>query len=88
MSSSSEEPRPVVQLLLTDRRDTIKMLRETFCLVQHLVNQSGDPRRKEHSDRLQRLIADCDVQRPLGPDGKHGNRHTLTCGCYEEVDRG
>jgi predicted unusual protein kinase regulating ubiquinone biosynthesis (AarF/ABC1/UbiB family) len=25
----------------------------------------------------------CDAHRPLGPDGKHGDRHTKTCGCDE-----
>lgn len=37
----------------------------------------------EHIDRLQRLINACDDHRPLGPDGKHGNRHTPTCGCED-----
>lgn len=33
------------------------------------------------------MIRDIDEQRPLGPDGKHGNRHTPTCGC-ETVEVG
>lgn len=62
-------------------QDSIKMLRETFCQAQQLVLASSDPRAREHSDRLQRLIDDCDRQRPLGPGGKHDDRHTPTCGC-------
>lgn len=63
--------------------DTIKMLRETLCVAQACVNRSpyDAGRRREHADRLQRLIDDCDRQRPLGSDGKHGDRHTPTCGC-------
>lgn len=65
--------------------DSLKMLRETFCVAQTRVNQTleGRDRRQEHSDRLQRLIDECDRQRPIGPDGKHGNLHTETCGCED-----
>lgn len=35
------------------------------------------------AERIGRLIAEIDRQRPLGPDGKHGGRHTLTCGCED-----
>ena len=63
--------------------DSIKMLRETFCQAEHLVLASGDPRAREHADRLERLIDDCDRQRPLGTDGKHGDLHTPTCGCED-----
>jgi hypothetical protein len=62
--------------------DSVKMLRETLCVAQGAVAAySGSGRADEHSARLQRLIDDCDRQRPLGPDGKHRDRHTLTCGC-------
>ena len=63
--------------------DSIKMLRETFCVAQAAINATVPDidRRAEHVDRLQRLIDDCDRQRPLGPDGKHDDRHTPTCGC-------
>lgn len=30
-----------------------------------------------------RIIAETDRQRPLGLGGKHGDHHTLTCGCEE-----
>lgn len=63
--------------------DDPKMLRETLCVAQTWINLSGDSRKREHSDRLERLIAECDRHRPLGRDGKHGNLHTPTCGCFE-----
>lgn len=61
--------------------DGAKMLRETLCAASALVAQNVDGRRDEHLARLQRLIAECDRHRPLGPNGKHGDRHTFTCGC-------
>jgi hypothetical protein len=66
--------------------DTLKMVRETLCVAQSAIafTFADDPRLAEHTDRLQRLIDDVDRQRPLGPDGKHGDRHTLTCGCDRE----
>lgn len=53
----------------------VKMLRETLCTAQSLVKSKSDVA------YLQLLINACDVHRPLGPNGKHGNRHTETCGC-------
>lgn len=64
--------------------DTPKMIRETLCVAQSLVGQyTGSYRKQEHMDRLQLLIDECDRHRPLGPDGKHGDRHTPTCGCEQ-----
>lgn len=69
--------------------DSIKMLRETFCVAQTAIGQFygplGEPRVQEHIDRLQRLAGECDRQRPLGQDGKHGGgpRCTPTCGCED-----
>jgi hypothetical protein len=61
-----------------------KMLRETLCLAQALVSRAPDEgRNAEHAKRLQRLIDECDRHRPLGPNGKHGDRHTPTCGCED-----
>jgi hypothetical protein len=70
-----------------DVTDGPKMLRETLCVAQNAIANSpyDDGRKKKHIDRLSRLIAECDRHRPLGSDGKHGNRHTPTCGC-EDVD--
>lgn len=61
--------------------DTLKMIRETLCVALIGFDESEASRR--HIDRLQRLIDDIDRQRPLGPDGKHGDQHTETCGCED-----
>lgn len=66
--------------------DSPKMLRETLCFAQTVVGYAGTSRASEHVERIQRLIDACDIHRPLGPDGKHGDRHTPTCGC--EVSTG
>jgi hypothetical protein len=68
-----------------DVPDGPKTLRETLCVSQALLSKStlDRDRRREHIERLQRLINECDRHRPLGPDGKHGDRHTPTCGCED-----
>lgn len=52
------------------------MLREKLCSAQ--VGNDWPP-------DVQVVVADLinliDVHRPLGPDGKHDDRHTPTCGC-------
>ncbi len=65
--------------------DSPKMLRETLCVAQAAIGDSaaGGNRTREHIERLGHLIDACDVHRPLGPDGKHGERHTPTCGCED-----
>lgn len=63
--------------------DSVKMLRETFCVAQAALAPEVRRGLNEHRKRLQRLIDECDRQRPLGPDGKHDNRHTPTCGCED-----
>ena len=62
----------------------LKMLRETLAVAQSAI-AARDPeyRVREHLERIDRLIAEIDRQRPLGPDGKHGDRHTATCGCED-----
>lgn len=62
---------------------TPKMLRETLCVAQTCIGYFGDLRAREHINRLQILLDECDVHRPLGSDGKHGNLHTETCGCLD-----
>lgn len=63
--------------------DTPKMLRETLCVAQSGITELMRQGQKlpDHIDRLGRLIAERDRHRPVGPDGKHGDRHTPTCGC-------
>lgn len=66
--------------------DSLKMLRETLCVaaaaVGHVYPTSA--RTPEHIRRIQRIINAIDEQRPLGPDGKHDNRHTETCQCLDK----
>lgn len=59
-----------------------KQLREALCLAQTRMLHGPNPSTDRHYvDNLQKLIDECDRHRPLGSDGKHGNRHTPTCGC-------
>ena len=62
-----------------------KALRETLCIAQARIGNSGLDEHRQASDiaHLQALINECDRHRPLGPDGKHGDRHTVTCGCED-----
>lgn len=66
-----------------DIPDGPKLLRETLATAQTQINVSllNEQTKRVHIERLQRLIDECDRLRPLGPDGKHGNRHTEHCGC-------
>lgn len=64
----------------------LKSLRETLCLAQRALVQNLHIAVTEaidvtHIRRLQRMINSIDVLRPLGPDGKHGDRHTEFCEC-------
>lgn len=63
----------------------LKMLRETLCESQMgLAHRPGSNERyANHLLRINHLIGEIDKHRPLGPDGKHGNRHTPTCGCED-----
>lgn len=66
--------------------DGPKMLRETLCVAQAAISNhptAGGWHPERHVARLGRLIAECDRHRPLGPDGKHNDRHTPTCGCED-----
>lgn len=62
----------------------VKMLRETLCEAQSLITIWMPDGYMHHLGHLQKLINECDKHRPLGPDGKHGNRHTDTCGCEDK----
>lgn len=59
-----------------------KMLRETLCIAQGMLNEFGYE--WHHGKSIQLLIDECDRMRPLGPDGKHGNLHTDECGCEDK----
>lgn len=61
----------------------LKMLRETLCNAQTSLGFTiPDPARAGiENARIQAIIAEIDRHRPLGPDGKHDDLHTPTCGC-------
>lgn len=61
----------------------LKSLRETLCVAQTALGGYGDDV-IEHRDRLGQIIDGIDRHRPLGPDGKHGDLHTDTCGCEDK----
>ncbi|MEV4705046.1 hypothetical protein [Actinoplanes sp. NPDC049316] len=62
-----------------------KALRETLCIAQARIGNSGLDEHRQASDiaHLQALIDECDRHRPLGPNGKHADLHTPTCGCED-----
>lgn len=75
-------------LYLNDDRDSFKMLRETLCRAESAITFLRDDRGEIETDevdlaRIGRLVAEIDRQRPLGPDGKHGELHTPSCGCED-----
>jgi hypothetical protein len=41
----------------------------------------ANSQRHRYADVIRELLRDVARQRPTGPDGKHGDRHTATCGC-------
>lgn len=62
---------------------SLKMLRETLCRAQSNVAHRETDRDAIECDMriIGGLIRQIDAHRPLGPDGKHGDLHTATCGC-------
>jgi hypothetical protein len=66
-----------------------KMLRETLCVAQaglaELERQTPGYNAggtiATHIRRLHLLVEEIDRMRPLGPGGKHDERHTPVCGC-------
>jgi hypothetical protein len=66
----------------------LKATREALCAASSALAERARQGTDVHAvppwiDRLQALCDQIDVHRPLGPDGKHGDRHTVTCGCEE-----
>lgn len=64
--------------------DSLKTVREALSAAQTAVQHTDSSLAATHARVLQRLIDNIDRQRPLGPDGKHGDRHTKACGCDRE----
>lgn len=65
--------------------NSLKTAREALCLAEGAIRYTHGP--TPAMWLIAAMIRDIDEQRPLGPDGKHGNRHTPTCGC-ETVEVG
>lgn len=66
----------------------LKATREALCAAQSSLGERAragiDVGWVPHwVDRLQALIDQIDVHRPLGSNGKHGDLHTSTCGCED-----
>ena len=59
---------------------SVKMLREDLCRRQVQANQWP----QSIQSAVDVLIEMIDRHRPLGPDGKHDDRHTDTCGCEDK----
>lgn len=66
--------------------DDPKSTAEALCAAQSALAERAragmDEARVPHwIDSIQQLLNIIAVHRPTGPDGKHGERHTNTCGC-------
>lgn len=72
--------------LPTIRSCDLKPTREALCaamsaLLEHARNGLDVYATPVRVARLQEIVDQIDRARPLGPDGKHGDRHTPICGC-------
>ena len=61
---------------MTDKKKT-----ETLMIVETLTHAQFHVLTEEHVDRLGRLIDAYQQLRPVGSNGKHGDRHADHCGC-------
>jgi hypothetical protein len=66
--------------------EDLKGLREDLCVAQSALGHY-DGQQLSRIHRIGKLIEQIDIHRPLGPDGKHGNRHTETCGCEDKPEQ-
>lgn len=66
------------------RVNSVKMLREALCIAQAEIGRAPANYARSVSRHIGDLIKELDRHRPLGPDGKHGDRHTPTCGCEDK----
>lgn len=65
----------------------LKTARETLCAAQKAVvplNGKYTLQSVRYAVLIQEMIDQIDVFRPLGPNGKHGDRHTENCGCEDK----
>lgn len=65
-----------------------KVAREMLCVAQSAIMalNEWDARTESHLSRIEKMVDQIDVLRPLGPDGNHGDRHTKFCGCEDVVE--
>jgi hypothetical protein len=66
----------------------LKSLREALCVAQSAIGltysiNDQNPYVVSKLNKIQEVLDQIDILRPLGPDGKHGNRHTEHCGCED-----
>lgn len=67
----------MADLRIRDRN--LKSLHEALCLAQ--LKLGSDSYKVK---LLGKLLAEVERHRPLGPNGKHGQLHTRTCGCEDK----
>ena len=64
---------------------SIKIVGEALAFAEtallHFYPDTGQ--RAIYAGVIAHLLADVQRQSPTGPDGKHGDRHTPTCGCAD-----
>lgn len=72
--------------MVSDRYQYPKQVREALCAAQsglaELARRGMAVDQVPHwTETLRALIDQVDEARPVGPDGRHGEKHTRTCGC-------
>jgi hypothetical protein len=77
----------VVSVVLIDVGD-LKMARETLAIAHRAIMdlERWDVNTNNHLSRIEKMMDQIYVMRPLGPDGKHGDNHTQRCGCEVVVE--
>lgn len=63
---------------------SVKMLGESLRLAEAAMNTAPMNIANSAKRHVANLIKELDKHRPLGPDGKHGDLHTETCGCSDK----
>lgn len=65
-----------------------KMAREMLCFAQSAIMafENWNAQTESYLARIEKMVDQIDVLRPIGPDGNHGDRHTKFCGCEDVVE--
>lgn len=53
-------------------------------LIEHLNSQYVHCPNRRTRHLMELMLEDLKRHRPVGSDGKHGGRHTETCGCEDK----